>query len=275
MFGDFPMLAAVNNARELVRPTFGGGRRGGLPAHVNAFTVEELQAYWSRYYKPRNAIVVLSGAIDPTVARERITAHFAKLPPGEKVPAPRKPRPAKLSRKITELKVRSPLPDAESTACLAYAAPQPGSDLYAPFLVLVARLYAGAGKLGADGPSGSPVFFALAMEPCRRLNDGETGRKRCRRIHGLSRSWPRRSNRSWDFSNASTAANQQFSFLLGLVEVPDTILANNPYGVAFSLGRRDQLDMTSTALKRAWDAITDDQLRRVVREVFAPERRSG
>ena len=42
-------------------------------------------------------------------------------------------------------------------------------------------------------------------------------------------------------------ARQQFSFLLGLVELPDSILANNPYGVAFSLGRRDQLDMSSAA----------------------------
>ncbi len=34
------------------------------------------------------------------------------------------------------------------------------------------------------------------------------------------------------------SAREQFSFLLGLVGLPDNILANNPYGVAFSLGRR-------------------------------------
>jgi hypothetical protein len=49
MFGDFPMLAALNNARELVRPTAGGGRCGGLPAQVNSCTTDELQSFWNRY----------------------------------------------------------------------------------------------------------------------------------------------------------------------------------------------------------------------------------
>ena len=55
----------------------------------------------------------------------------------------------------------------------------------------------------------------------------------------------------------------------------DTVLVNNPYGVAFSLGRRDQLNVSSAELKRAWDAVTDDQLRRAAREVFAPEHRAA
>ena len=76
IFGDFPAIAASNHAREVVRPTPGGGRRGGLPAHVNALTLEELQDRWKRYYKPRNAIVILSGAIDPIDVRELITAEL-------------------------------------------------------------------------------------------------------------------------------------------------------------------------------------------------------
>ena len=70
-------------------------------------------------------------------------------------------------------------------------------------------------------------------------------------------------------------ARQNFGFMLGLVEASDSILVNNPYGVAFSLGRRDQLGLNSAALRQAWDAITDDQLRRVAKEVFAPERHAG
>jgi zinc protease len=70
-------------------------------------------------------------------------------------------------------------------------------------------------------------------------------------------------------------ARQQFGFLLGLVDVPDNVLANNPYGVAFSLGRRDQLELSSARLRGAWEAVTDDQLRRAAREVFAPERHAA
>ena len=36
MFGRFPALGAVNNARELIRPTPRGGRKGGLPEHVQS-----------------------------------------------------------------------------------------------------------------------------------------------------------------------------------------------------------------------------------------------
>jgi zinc protease len=276
MFGAFPMLAAVNNARELVRPTPGGGRRGGLPAHVNSFTVDELQAYSHRYYKPRNAIVALAGAIDPAVAREWITAHFARIPAGDNVPAPHEPGQAKLPAEITALKVRSPLPDAKSTACLAYAAPAPGSELYAPFLVLVSRLWNAAGKLGDAGPTGSPVYFTplddgAVVAVSTTAKPGESAAGAIKRLEDFVAETIEPKLGLFE----RMTARQNFGFMLGLVEASDSILVNNPYGVAFSLGRRDQLELNSAALRQAWDAITDDQLRRVAKEVFAPERHAG
>jgi predicted Zn-dependent peptidase len=132
-----------------------------------------LQSFWNRYYKPRNAILALSRAVEPAAVREWITAHFAKLAPGEPIPAPREPGPAKLR----------------------------------PPELMMAR--------------------------------------------------------------------QQIGPLLGLVDLPDNILTNNPYGVAFSLGRREQLNMSSAELRRAWDAVTDEQLLEVAKKVFAPDRHAG
>jgi len=91
MFGEFPTLAALNNARELARPTPRGGRNGGPPESIRAITPEEVQAYWERYYKPKNAILVLSGAMDAVAARKAISAHFAELPPGQKISPPGEP----------------------------------------------------------------------------------------------------------------------------------------------------------------------------------------
>ena len=71
MFGRFPALGAVNIARELIRPTPQGGRKGGVPEHVQAITLDDVQAHWKRYYKPRNAIIVLAGAVDEATARQR------------------------------------------------------------------------------------------------------------------------------------------------------------------------------------------------------------
>jgi zinc protease len=276
MFGDFPTLAALNHARELVRPTPGGGRRGGLPVQVESVIVEELQAYWNRYYKPRNAIVSLSGAFNPTDARKMIMAHFPRIPAGERVPAAREPGQAKPPGQIAEFNVRSPQPDAASTACLAYAAPQPGNDLYAPFLVLVSRLWDGASKLSGARPTGSPVYFTplddgavVAISTTAR--PGENAAGAFKRLEDFVAETVEPKLGLFE----RMTARQHFGFMLGLVEVSDSILVNNPYGVAFSIGRRDQLNLSSTELKRAWDAVTDDRLSRAAKEVFAPDRHAG
>ncbi len=86
MFGLFPPLAAQNNARELIRPTPRGGRHGGLPEQVQALTLADAQTHWQRYYKPRNAILALAGAVNPVTARKAIETRFAGLAPGDMVP---------------------------------------------------------------------------------------------------------------------------------------------------------------------------------------------
>jgi zinc protease len=280
MFGDFPMLAALNHARELVRPTSGGGRRGGLRSHVSALTTEELQARWKRYYKPRNATVAVSGAVEPAAARKLIAKHFGPLPAGDDLPPPHEPAQAKLGQ-ITELKVQSRSPDAESTACLAYAAPAPGSQLYAPFLLLVARLWADAERLGDSGPTGSPVYFTplddgAVVALSTPAKPGENAAAALARIESFVAESIAPGDLEPELKKFERmTARQQFGFLLGLVDLSDSILTANPYGVAFSLGRRDQLKLSSAELKQAWDAITEDQLRRAAREVFAPERHAG
>ncbi len=54
MFGRLPALGVVNVARELIRPTPRGGRKGGLPEHFQTITLDEVRARWKQYYKPRN-----------------------------------------------------------------------------------------------------------------------------------------------------------------------------------------------------------------------------
>jgi zinc protease len=49
-------------------------------------------------------------------------------------------------------------------------------------------------------------------------------------------------------------------------------LAKNPYGVAFSLARRAQLGIDPESLAEAVEAVTDADLRRAAKQVFAPER---
>jgi zinc protease len=274
VFGSVPALAAQNHARERIRPTPRGGRRLGQPAQVRALTLETVQTYWQRYYKPRNAILVLAGAIDPAAARTAIQAHFGPLAPGELAAAPGEPGTPQYG--ATPAVTAKPFdPAAKSSAALAYLAPQPGTDVYAPFLVLASRLWAAADHLGGGaGESGTmPVYFTplddgaivAVSSPARK---GETPAQSYARLEAFVAETiePKLGNQEL----AATA--QRIGFLMGTVPFPDNILARNPYGVAFSLGRREQLGIDSARLGRALEAVTEAELRRVARQVFDPAR---
>jgi zinc protease len=264
----------LNHARELVRPSPGGGRSGGLPEHVRAITPAEVRARWERYYRPRNAILALAGAVDAGPARKAVEAHFGPLAAGEEAPAPREHGAPKLGA-VRELTVQPALPDVEPTACLAYAAPRPDSELYAPFLVLASRLWAGAARLGGD-PFLPPVHYAPLDDPeivavSAPARPGEAAAKAFARLEAFVAETLGPKLRDSELASV----RQEFGPFLGLAEPPDAILAMNPYGVAFALARCEQLGIDPARLNRALEAITDRDLRRVAGELFAPKRHAG
>jgi zinc protease len=71
------------------------------------------------------------------------------------------------------------------------------------------------------------------------------------------------------------STRQQLGPFLGTAELPDSMLAKNPYVVAFSLGRREQLGMDPRAIKRAFETVTDVELQRARKEIFAPSRHTA
>jgi zinc protease len=276
MFGRFPSLGAVNVARELMRPTPQGGRKAGLTEHVQAITLDDVRARWTRYYKPRNAILVLAGAVDEAAARQAVTAHFARLVPGEEVPEPSEPG-APQAGAVRELAVRSLQPQAEPVACLAYAAPQPGSELYAPFLVLAARFWAAAAQAGGGGGNGRPsVYFPLLEDPAvlgvsATAQPGETAPQAIAHLEAFVAETIAPQFREHE----RASARQMFALFLGTADVPDFALAQNPYGAALSLARREQLGIDTPKLNRAFDALTERDIRRAAGEIFTPARHAG
>ncbi len=275
MFGAMPMLGALNNARELVRPTPAGGRAGGSPEHVRALTQEEIRAYWQRYYKPRNAILSLAGDFDSALVRKAIETHFARIPSGEKAPAPLDSKKPMLGTQ-RELTVQAFEPDAASVACLAYAAPQPGDELYVPFLVLISRLWAAGSKLGNDGPTGSPVYFTpledgSVVAISTEARPGETSGQAFARIEAVVAETLEPKLRPFEI----TSTRQQLAPLLLTQRIPENLLSNNIYGVAFSLGRRRQLGIDPAKLDKALGAVTEGDIRRAATEIFAPSRHAG
>jgi zinc protease len=274
MFANFPALAARNNARELIRPTPANGRHGGEAGQLQALRTLDVQEHLGRYYRPRNAILVLSGAFDPVKARQSISKHFAKLAPGEKPPSARPPGPPRFGA-VKEIAGNSADPDGQPMACLAYQAPPPGSELYAPFLVLVSRLWANAEKLGGDA-RGFPVNFTpmddgsvvSVSTPARR---GETSRQAFERLEAFVSETIGPKLRDGEPANTLREMGPFFQ----TIPVPDEQLAANPYGVAFALGRREQLGMDPARFNRSLEAVTEPALRRAAAEFFDPARQAG
>jgi zinc protease len=278
MFGGTPPLAAWNLARERLRPTAGGGRRGGLPAHVEKIGLEEARGHWRRYYKPRNAVLVLAGGFESAAAEEQLRRHFGKLPAGDPPPSPVEPPPSGTGG-VAEVPVKANAPGAGAEASLAFNAPAPGSADYVPFLVLSARMQQRAVKelsgARAQQRFPPPFYYALLDDPLvvsvsSPVRTGETPEQAVRRLEGVL---------AQDLKPEITPADRQavlngFGPFLGLMELPDSVWAQNPYGLALSVGRRTQLGLDPAKLRRELEAVTAEDLRRVA-AVFSPARRSA
>jgi zinc protease len=275
MYAAIPMLAARNMVREMVRPAPAGGQRGGLPEHVARLDATQIQAWWQRYYKPRNAVVALAGKIDVTAARETIAKYFADLPDGDPAPSPRKAGKPQLGQTKRQA-VTSVVPGARDEVCLGFAVPEPDDELFPAFLILAARLQSNAPKLGGNiFTQDWPVIFAPLDDwglvyVRATVKEGETPDETVARLETAVSEIAGRELQAHDARNT----NNTLAFLFGTAPIPDAMLGQNLYGAAFRIGRRVQLGIQATKLTRAIEAVTPDQLRRAADEYFAPSRRA-
>jgi zinc protease len=274
MFGGMPALGAFNRAGEKLRPTPRGGRRGGLPDHVKTITLEDVRDHWKKYYKPRNAILVLAGRFDAKEARDAIAKSFEELAGGEALPesgAPGKPQPGGHE----EWEEKSVMEGARPYAALGFAAPAPDSELYVPYLVAMVRLIMNARKLGV-GPQEMPIRCALLDDPSRGalivpLKKDETAKDAVARLDAYVAESLQKPFRDSD----RAAIRTQLGMMLGVTPIPKQMIGMNPYFVAFSEGRRLQMGIDPTKLSKAFDDVKDEDLRKAAAQIFAPERRAA
>ena len=59
------------------------------------------------------------------------------------------------------------------------------------------------------------------------------------------------------------------------MDVPDQMLAQNPYFAAFTNGRRAQMGIDPEKLGKALAGVTAESLRRAAEQVFARDRRAA
>jgi predicted Zn-dependent peptidase len=270
MYGNITALATPNLASAMVIPHQSGSRKGGTIEQISRITIKELKQRMQKFYKPQNATIILAGDFDPAKIKPLISQIFSPVTAGEIIYAPPKfsrPQPSQSVKIQTPATFRQP-----SYAAIAFRAPSPSNKLFPAFLVLTAKLQLKTADL--NPPKGvSPVIFSpldrpevlIIKLPAKMFEKGEEVIKQLKNFVKKTVSEPL-SNRD------ITKAQQLFGFAYKLQDYPDTILANNPYGVAFALGRCRQLKIDSTKLCNAINRVTEEKLHKAAHIYLNPEK---
>jgi zinc protease len=271
MFGGIPAIAAANLARERVRPTPHGGRKGGRIEQLRHVTLPQLQKRWQTFYKPPNALIVVAGGFDPAHIRTSIASAFSSLPSGEVVPSAQPPDDVKPAE-AQFIEVKPIQVGMQATAALTFLVPRASSRDYSSLIVLVSRFMQQTPVTAFNQNSTEPaVRFAMLDDPnvfsaVATLRADETVEQVAARLR--------------EFVAKAVAhplqpaerqlAKQSLAFFLDTIPLPDAVLKNNVYGTAFSLGRRAQLGIDGEALAKKIDRVRPADFKRIVEKYFSP-----
>ena len=267
MYGGLPWLAGLNHTRAQLHPIPQGGQYGGAPAHVQAITLNELQQFWKDYYKPNNAILIITGKFDLAEARKFIHANFSHIPIG-KSPPTKPPTPTAKTGEVHRVTVRPLIKDATGVAAIGYTPPTIGSEEYAPFLIVVSRLWVSRQRTFQMGKV-QPIYYVPLMDPTTfalqaELSDEKDAETVLRELN---------QHLHTALTSKLTPQDKQqtintFANLFGKLE---WILDLNSF--AFIVGRQYQLQIDNKALIDAVQRVTDADIQLLATSIFAPEKR--
>ena len=268
MYGGLPWLAGLNHARAQLHPIPQGGQYGGAPAHVQAITLNELQQFRKDYYKPNNAILIIVGKFDLAEARKFIHAHFNQIPTGKQPPT-KPPTPTAKTGEVHRVTVRPLVKDATGVAAIGYSPPTIGSEEYAPFLIVVSRLWVSRQRTFQMGKV-QPIYYVPLMDPTTfalqaELSDEKDAETVLRELN---------QHLHTALTSKLTPQDKQqtintFANLFGKLE---WILDLNSF--AFIVGRQYQLQIDNKALIDAVQGVTDADIQLLATSIFAPEKQA-
>ncbi len=273
MYGGISGLGALNRAREALRPSPPGARKGGATEVIETLTLEELKDAAGRWHKPANARLVITGAFEAEKMRTRIETLFGPIPGGEK---PEVQQRSFVERPETQI-VRGTEPGAPGVVVLAYPCPPAGREHASAASMIVPRLFARAQAAGEMmGQFPPPVFHPVLDDPYllyvgARMREGETAELAIKRLddavaHALEGPVQ---------ENERTNVRMGAGMFLGYVDPPPALPGQGLYGLAFSLARRSQLGIVPEDVARQLGALDEAAMRAAQEAVFNPERRAA
>lgn len=266
MFERVPALAAPNRARERALPNPAGGRRAGLPAHLEALTRAEVQAFLDAHYRAGNAVLALTGPVDGPATLALLTKALGGLPSGKppvRRPCPAVPRPTPIDVHVAQ----GAPPGSAGQVTLAYPAPPPGSPDYAPFLLLAARLHDPRAAEGAP----RPLVFAPLDDPGVLYVNAPlvAGQSPEDAVAALQRRVGERVTAPFRPADPLQAANL-FGLFTGMLPLSDASAAANPYLASLTLAFQRAHALDGAALRRSLLALKSAPLASLAARLFDP-----
>ena len=121
-YGGFPWIQLP----EVLYKTFNNAHDGyGSFVDLESATIDDAASFFSRYYAPGNAVLVVAGDLDVDDAAALVERHFGDIPAGKvpRLPSFAEPRP-EAERRVQVEDPRAPLP----AVALGYRVPDPVAD---------------------------------------------------------------------------------------------------------------------------------------------------
>ena len=265
MYGGIPWLAGLNHTRARLYPIPQGGQYGGAPAHVQTITPYELQQFWKDYYKPNNAILVIAGKFNVAEARKSIHTNF-KIPTGKQPPTI-PPTPTAETGGVHTVVVKPLVKDATGIAAIGYTPPRIGSKEYAPFLVVVSRLWSSLQRPLQMGKV-QPIYYQPLMDSTTIALQAELSDKKDAETVLIEL------NQHWHTALTSKLTPQdKQQTIKHMARLLDKEWIFDLYGFAFIVGRQYQLQIDTNELGAAIQSVTDADLQLLATSIFAPEKR--
>ena len=240
-------MTALSLAEEGVAPTRGNGKRRGVAAEVSAITVAEAQAFWEAHFAAGNARLWVAGRYDTVKTRAHLDAAFGSLAAG-KPPTLREPGDASVRGTLV-------MGDAPTAVAIAVPAPAPADPLHAPFVALAARIL--------EKPS-APRTWEVSYDPLKRpdllfvtgpVGQAEQPEPAAGRMRDEVKAVLSRPLDAEDIARA----RRTFPLYVGPLTDP-AVCAADPRAFAAARARRTQLGIDGTALEKALESVSKEQL---------------
>lgn len=270
MNGRNPPSGAFTELREMLHPSGNEARWGGVTDQIMTVTQADVESYLN-YLKPRNATISIIGRFKEPEVRRMIQEQFGSIPSGSPVPArAQSPAPSLGQTKRVTVETDEGQWHGRTMLSMGFRAPPPNDPLYPAWQVLVGYFYLWMANPESAPGGASPI--SPAQVQYRTVEDPSmlqvaavlnVGANEQAGLAQLRRFVDKTIESIDNYGNTLIEPARGAFTVLGIADATDESMTENVYGVAFGMGRLQQMGLgTGGKLVADLENVTIDDLKR-------------